>query len=198
MEDYVNFSAMEQYWSLSTPFDPRCTCSYNTPHGVSQDPIYYDDLKDKQSISLVSHVGSSLGLEVDENENTTDTSEHCVPSALATQDKVEVSSAVFSNSEAQSTKVHPNLSLKGDAKNQPSVSRKAVVKQRKTRTLFTPGQINILEQVFSQYHYIASSHRKLLAQKIGISEAQVRVWFQNRRIKWRKEGKEFIVKSENK
>lgn len=75
MEDYWNLS-MEQYWPIAPPFDPRCTCYGNTPHGVSQDPIHYNDLKDKQGVSFVGHSGSSLkGL--DENDTTTAASDHC-------------------------------------------------------------------------------------------------------------------------
>ncbi|VDM54927.1 unnamed protein product [Angiostrongylus costaricensis] len=44
----------------------------------------------------------------------------------------------------------------------------------------------MLEKKFEQTKYLAGSDRAQLAQELSMSESQVKVWFQNRRTKWRK------------
>ncbi|CAG5112861.1 Oidioi.mRNA.OKI2018_I69.chr2.g7031.t1.cds [Oikopleura dioica] len=54
------------------------------------------------------------------------------------------------------------------------------------RTIFTKAQIERLEQEFTQNKYIVGAARLQLAAELSLSETQVKVWFQNRRIKFRK------------
>ena len=53
--------------------------------------------------------------------------------------------------------------------------------------MFTLTQLQRMEREFMRRQDITGSQRVQLAEELQLSETQVRVWFQNRRIKWRKE-----------
>ena len=59
-------------------------------------------------------------------------------------------------------------------------------KRKKTRTTFTGRQIYELEQKFEQKRYLTSAERAQLAKMLKVTETQVKIWFQNRRTKWKK------------
>lgn len=59
-------------------------------------------------------------------------------------------------------------------------------KKKHTRPTFSGQQIFALEKTFEQTKYLAGPERAKLAYALGMTESQVKVWFQNRRTKWRK------------
>ncbi|XP_043952107.1 homeobox protein pnx [Gambusia affinis] len=61
------------------------------------------------------------------------------------------------------------------------------VKSRRIRTAFTPEQLRVLECSFQRSHYLSVLERHTIAAALRLSETQVKIWFQNRRTKWRKE-----------
>lgn len=63
-------------------------------------------------------------------------------------------------------------------------------KSKRIRTIFSSEQLQRLEKEFKNQQYMVGAERLLLASDLQLSEAQVKVWFQNRRIKWRKENHE--------
>uniref|UniRef100_H3AJP5 Notochord homeobox n=2 Tax=Latimeria chalumnae TaxID=7897 RepID=H3AJP5_LATCH len=63
-------------------------------------------------------------------------------------------------------------------------------KSKRVRTIFTNEQLARLEKEFARQQYMVGSERFLLASSLQLTEAQVKVWFQNRRIKWRKQSLE--------
>ncbi|XP_054261545.1 homeobox protein MSX-1-like [Macrosteles quadrilineatus] len=59
-------------------------------------------------------------------------------------------------------------------------------KRKKARTTFTGRQIFELERQFELKKYLSSSERADMAKLLGVTETQVKIWFQNRRTKWKK------------
>ncbi|EFN81218.1 H2.0-like homeobox protein [Harpegnathos saltator] len=54
-----------------------------------------------------------------------------------------------------------------------------------SRAVFSSLQRKGLERRFSLQKYITKPDRRQLAATLGLTDAQVKVWFQNRRMKWR-------------
>ncbi|XP_040294200.1 homeobox protein vent1-like [Bufo bufo] len=58
---------------------------------------------------------------------------------------------------------------------------------RRLRTAFTTEQITTLENTFQKHRYLGASERRKLAAKLQLSEVQIKTWFQNRRMKHKRE-----------
>ncbi|XP_053412024.1 homeobox protein DBX2 isoform X1 [Nycticebus coucang] len=83
-----------------------------------------------------------------------------------------VSSAAFSREES----VLPLLTQDSNSKARRGILRRAV---------FSEDQRKALEKMFQKQKYISKTDRKKLAVNLGLKESQVKIWFQNRRMKWR-------------
>ncbi|XP_053161191.1 ventral anterior homeobox 1 [Hemicordylus capensis] len=67
---------------------------------------------------------------------------------------------------------------------------------KRTRTSFTAEQLYRLEMEFQRCQYVVGRERTELARQLNLSETQVKVWFQNRRTKQKKDqGKDSELKS---
>lgn len=63
-------------------------------------------------------------------------------------------------------------------------------RRRKSRTAFTAQQVLELERRFVFQKYLAPSERDRLAARLGLANAQVVTWFQNRRAKLKRDVEE--------
>lgn len=63
----------------------------------------------------------------------------------------------------------------------------SIEKPKRMRTIFTVEQLERLEREFTRQQYMVGGQRFYLSKELGLTETQVKVWFQNRRIKWRKQ-----------
>uniref|UniRef100_A0A0K0DVY3 Homeobox domain-containing protein n=1 Tax=Strongyloides stercoralis TaxID=6248 RepID=A0A0K0DVY3_STRER len=65
----------------------------------------------------------------------------------------------------------------------PGLFLQPLKKTKRIRTAFSPSQLIHLEKAFELNHYVIGNERKQLASRLSLTETQVKVWFQNRRTK---------------
>lgn len=78
---------------------------------------------------------------------------------------------------------------RGDKRNEAGrlFGKQPPKKKRKSRTAFTNHQIYELEKRFLYQKYLTPADRDDIAQSLGLSNAQVITWFQNRRAKLKRD-----------
>ncbi|CAH8543105.1 unnamed protein product [Schistosoma bovis] len=88
--------------------------------------------------------------------------------------------------EMNSTGTDDEIDCKKDF-NSKSLSIQLLRRKKKTRTVFSRNQVYRLESTFALKRYLSSSERVGLARTLQLTETQVKIWFQNRRNKWKRQ-----------
>ncbi|OQV17890.1 putative Homeobox protein BarH-like 2 [Hypsibius exemplaris] len=61
-----------------------------------------------------------------------------------------------------------------------------IVKRRRLRTVFSDKQLAALEVRFISQKYMSTVDRESMAKSLGLTQMQVKTWYQNRRMRWKK------------
>ncbi|KAF9794463.1 hypothetical protein SFRURICE_001083, partial [Spodoptera frugiperda] len=89
----------------------------------------------------------------------------------------------------------PTSSSSKKGKSSSSRDSKGGTKPRRARTAFTYEQLVSLENKFKTTRYLSVCERLNLALSLSLTETQVKIWFQNRRTKWKKQNPGMDVNS---
>ncbi|NXU69093.1 BARX2 protein, partial [Horornis vulcanius] len=85
---------------------------------------------------------------------------------------------------ATGTDVSPEA--QGSSESEAEQPPPSLKKPRRSRTIFTEIQLMGLEKKFQKQKYLSTPDRLDLAQSLGLTQLQVKTWYQNRRMKWKK------------
>ncbi|XP_055025749.1 NK1 transcription factor related 2-like,a [Misgurnus anguillicaudatus] len=89
--------------------------------------------------------------------------------------------------EACEDKVNPASDDLARQRRQRRSDHHSCAKPRRARTAFTYEQLVALENKFRVTRYLSVCERLNLALSLSLTETQVKIWFQNRRTKWKKQ-----------
>ncbi|CAJ0931563.1 unnamed protein product [Ranitomeya imitator] len=144
-------------------------------------------------LSLPSEVEktNNAGTDLNEKENPTENqiALYEAPSTLQDSHGLSIIRKDFQEVSAQRTsptQENSPLSDLGNMKSPGSVSEEESKSTTRPRTKFTAEQLEELERSFNEHQYIGANEKKRLSKLLQLSNTQIKTWFQNRRMKFKR------------
>ncbi|XP_053686568.1 homeobox protein MSH-D [Sabethes cyaneus] len=105
------------------------------------------------------------------------------------QDQYEKSNSEYLTGNATSPDSSCNDELMdncSESASEESASGTSDDRKKRPRTAFSAAQIKALETEFERGKYLSVAKRTALAKSLHLTETQIKIWFQNRRTKWKR------------
>ncbi|KAK3587426.1 hypothetical protein CHS0354_007913 [Potamilus streckersoni] len=98
----------------------------------------------------------------------------------------EVSQFQEMSNKRRVTDEHPASQFPQQQKDKKRDDSEVSQAQKKSRTNYSPDQVQALEKVFHENPYPDSDKMEQLSNELSIPEGKIKVWFQNKRARWRR------------
>ncbi|KAI9554207.1 hypothetical protein GHT06_019479 [Daphnia sinensis] len=101
---------------------------------------------------------------------------------------MEITTNKIKSNRVLAAKPENNFSKKGSSGNESiNTSQRTTRLKRKPRVLFSQAQVYELERRFKQQRYLSAPEREHLSLVLKLTPTQVKIWFQNRRYKCKRQ-----------